>query len=735
MKFKLAISIYYLLQILAFSQTKNDSVCPRIGLVLSGGGAKGYAHVGVLKVLEKNHIYPNIIGGTSMGAIIGGVYASGYTAQQLDSVIYATNFDAALLSSRDRNAIPFFDRTYSEKYLVQLPIEKFKIKIPRAIAKSQGTIKTMFNLTRHVQNVTDFNDLSTPFFAIATDLVSGNQVVLDHGSLGQSLLASGALPGLVEPQKIEGKVLVDGGVVNNFPSKEIREKGADIVIGSDVLDNDTLDPESLQSITSVIQRLSMLKGKQILEEQKKNTNVYIDVDISGYGITDFNQKQPLIERGEVSAEQHLPEIFKLIPEHCRTDKDIRTIKHKINENDSLMLSSIALRGLKSYTNNYVLNKLKLDVPEKIPYTAILSAVDRLYGTGNFEKVQYFIENTPNGKRIIFEIEENRYKSFIKAGLHYDDVYKTGVLFNFTRKNLFWKDSYLSLDVVLGDRLRANVNYFIDNGSYPSVGLNYSYKTIRVNNLEDNEYLAKGSYGLVNHNAQFFVQSTLKNRYAIGVGAEYDYFRIKEDDVILGIGGKKILESYYLGPYAYLKVDDRNQPNFTRKGIVGEAKVKYLALSSDSDYSPAVYLKANAEISLPLMQKLVLKIDNALGFDFSEAKLPVGQQFYLGGMNEQPLLNGQKMPGYDFYELRGNNYFLNGIGLQYNFYKNSYVTAFGYKANIADSYTKLNYFNVDEYNALGVSLGYDSIIGPLKLTYTFSPTKKENNLYLSVGFWF
>ncbi|MFV0530922.1 MAG: patatin-like phospholipase family protein [Flavobacteriales bacterium] len=717
---------------LVCSQEKKDSVCPTVGLVLSGGGAKGYAHIGALKVLEENHIYPDRVGGTSMGAIIGGLYASGYTAKELDSLIYKVDLGKVIRSPRKRKLIPFFDKRYAEKYILQLPFDNFKVKMPHAISKGQGTYKVLTTLTRHVHGVADFEKLSTPFFCIATDLESGKQIILDHGILAHDILASGAFPTLVAPQEIEGKLLVDGGVVNNFPVKEMKDKGADLVIGIDVQDD--ISREELKGIPNILEQISTLKSKENFISQKTHTDVFIDVDVKGYGVTDFEAKEVLIKRGITATRNKLDTIFKLIPKHCRTSNHFRTIKHDIHKQDSLIVTGIELVGQEHYTSDYLLGKIDIDVPKKIPYDEIVNSVDRIYATGNFSQVDYLVRDDLYGKRIVYQLEEEKTRMYLKFGLHYDNIYRTGFLTNLTFKNILFKNSYLSTDVILGDKSRINVNYLIDNGIKPSFGINYAYRHIEFNGIFDQAQLFNLEYDFKNHNLQAYVQSTLFDRYAFGIGLEYDNIKIKSNNTVANYNITNLGSNNYFGPYLYSKIDNRNQPNFAKKGVLASAKYKWIIASNDEKVAKTnSYLKANYEFNFSINRNFSFRLDGGLGLTLSDEDLPYGQQFYLGGFNEQSLVNYEKFYGYDFMEIRTNNYILSRINLQYNMFKNHYITAF---SNVLSSGNQIE--DLDRYNnyfGLGIQYGYNSPFGPLIFNYAYSPKNKHSTLNISLGFWF
>ncbi len=233
---KLKLTFLILFVALSLVAQEKDVQDIKVGLVLSGGGAKGLAHIGVLKVLEDAGVQIDYVAGTSMGAIVGGLYASGYSARQLDSLFRSIDFDKVIQDELPRKAKTFYEKEASEKYAISLPFDNFKLSLPKSLSKGQNTYNLLARLLEHVDTINDFEDLPIPFFCIATDIEKAEQVILDSGYLPNAISASGALPTLFSPVNLGDLMLVDGGVVNNYPVDELRAKGVDIIIGVDVQD-------------------------------------------------------------------------------------------------------------------------------------------------------------------------------------------------------------------------------------------------------------------------------------------------------------------------------------------------------------------------------------------------------------------------------------------------------------------------------------------------------------------
>ena len=269
---KVALLFLLLISSSVFAQEQKKPL--KVGLVLSGGGAKGLAHIGVLKVLEDEGLEISYIGGTSMGAIIGGLYASGYSASELDSIFRNTDFENIVQDNLPRVVKSFYEKDNDEKYAFTLPFNKFKVGIPLALSKGQNTYNLLNRLTYRVHDINDFSKLPIPFLCIATDIETGQAVILKEGYLPQAMKASGAFPSLFNPVEINGRYLIDGGVVNNYPIDEVRAMGADIIIGVDVQE-DLLNRESMGSAMKVVMQIVNFQMYQGMKAKAAATDIYI----------------------------------------------------------------------------------------------------------------------------------------------------------------------------------------------------------------------------------------------------------------------------------------------------------------------------------------------------------------------------------------------------------------------------------------------------------------------------
>lgn len=285
---------------------------PSVGLVLSGGGARGYAHLGVLKVLEDNRIPIDCIAATSMGAVVGGLYASGMNAHEMEQRLSGINLSDIAFDTSERAALPQGQREDERLYVSSLSLGfgAKGIKLPAGLVQGNQLQALLQDWTRSVAEIHAFNQLPIPYRAIATDLQTGEKVVLDHGSLAQAIRASMAMPGLYAPAQVDGRTLVDGGLVSNLPVDTAHQMGANVVIAVDI--SSPLRPlTDLASPTSVMQQMIGILIKQNVAHQLSllsPRDTLIVPELGSLGFTDFSQPNEAIAAGEAAARAMLPQL-------------------------------------------------------------------------------------------------------------------------------------------------------------------------------------------------------------------------------------------------------------------------------------------------------------------------------------------------------------------------------------------------------------------------------------------
>ena len=733
-KFALFVFLFFIFQP-SFAQ---DTIRkPKIGLVLSGGGAKGFAHVGVLKVLEAAGIKIDFIGGTSMGAVIGGLYASGYNATQIDSIVRVTNFDNLLIDYIPRSSKSFYEKRNDELYALILPFDNFKIGAPQSLSKGMFNYNLFNELTLHVRHVRDFNQLPTPFLCMATDIEFGQQVILNKGILAQALFASSALPSVFSPVILDGRFLIDGGVTNNYPIDEVRKLGADIIIGVDV-QNGLRDREQLKDATKILFQITNLQMIEKMKLNAANTDIYIKPDIKEYGVVSFEKAKEIVLRGEEAAFSVYEKIDQL------ADKSKAYYKPKLKmESDSLNIVNIVCNNLKNYSKSYIEGKLKFKSGAKIRYKDLETGINNIDATHNFGAITYSLEPNGNGDNLILNFTENPIKTYLKFGLHYDGLYKSAVLANITNKKTFFKNDIASFDLIIGDNVRYNLDYYVDNGYNLSYGLKSQLNQFNKN--VTNEITNLSVVPLANVNSinvdfldvtnQLYFQSIFAQKFLVGLGLEYKYVTI-ESETLAAI--KPVLDkSNYSSVFAYMKYDSFDNQYFPTKGWYFSSDLHNYLFSSNytGKFNPFSIAKADAGFALKILKKATLKAQAEAGFSIGEESVPFFN-FVLGGYGFIPLNNFKPFYGYDFLSLAGNSFLKTSATIDFEIFKKNHLNFSANYANIETDYFKsLDWISLPKYSGYAIGYGLESIIGPLEVKYSWSPETAKGYTWFSIGFWF
>ena len=746
------ILVFLIFQTVSFSQDSIDVKELKVGLVLSGGGAKGLAHIGALKVIDEAGVKIDYIGGTSMGAIIGALYASGYSGNELDSIFMTTDFVGLIKDVTPRNTKTFYEKEDAERYALTLPFSNFKIAIPQAIYRGQNVYNKLVRLLYHIRDITDFNNLPIPFLCIATDVETGEEILLSKGYLPEAIMASGTFPSLFEPTEINGRLLLDGGVMNNYPVEEVRDLGADIIIGVDV-QHGLYQRESLSSATEIILQINKYRTAKDMDIKSVQTDIYIKPDMSDYSVMDFGLKEEIIQSGVSATRGKFAELSQL----SKNQKWNRAKVNAVNEKDSILVSRLLVTGNINYTKGYIKGKLRFDIGEKITFKRLNEGISNLSATGNFKSIRHKLVSNDNGVALILKLKEDSNKGLIRMGIHYDDLYSSSALVNLTHKNLLTSDDVGSFDFIIGDNLRYNMNYRIDRGDYWSFGINSIYdefeKEIGYSVLTSNfDALENPNINTINFKAsdftnQIYMQTSLKQDLTISLGLEHKFLKystktlgVLEDDTSLrSTEGKRTFfdKSNYYSTYGRLIVDTYDDKYFPAKGAYFEGDFHFYMFSSDfvGNFKEFSIGKARIGTSFSIFPRLALNIETEIGFKLGISKVK-SLDFILGGFGNKPMNNFTPFFGYDFLSIPGNSYVKAYTRLDYRICKKNHLLFATNFANVDDDLFRLgDWFEAPNYSGYAIGYGLESLIGPVQIMYSWSPESNRGHIYFSLGFWF
>jgi NTE family protein len=734
MKNNILLAIAFFTCWISFSQEQNR---PKVGLVLSGGGAKGFAHIGVLKVLEEAGVKIDYIGGTSMGSVIGGLYAVGYNASQIDSIFQSTNFNELINDFIPRSSKNFYEKRNDELYALILPFNKFKVGIPEALSKGIYNFNLISSLTRSVRHQRDFKKLPVPFLCIGTDIETGKQVILNRGNLAQAIIASSAFPSLFSPIEIEGKLIVDGGVTNNYPIDEVKKLGADIIIGVDVQD-DLLKRKSLKDATKILVQINNLHTIEQMKENIKKTDIYIKPDITDYGVISFDKGKEIIKKGE-EAKFAVYEKIKPLGEGIN-----RYEKPKLNlQTDSLEIDKINLGPLSNFTKEYVTGKLRFKPQTKIAYSQLIKGINNLNGTQNFSAIDYSLDRGKEGKDDLnLNLIENPTHTYLKFGLHYDGLFKSGVLVNLTRKKTLFKNDIASLDIVLGDNFRYNFDYYIENGYNLSLGFKSQFNQFNRNVAAELSGLNLIDLGVNSINMdysdltnQLYFQSLFVQKFLLGAGVEYKNLRINSPT--LENANQFIEKSEYGSVFGYLKYDSFDNKYFPTKGWFFSGDIQSYLLSSNytKNFNPFSIAKANFGIAATVFNHATIKVETEGGFSFGSDSVPY-LNFVLGGYGFNTINNFRHFYGYDFLSLAGNSYIKSTCTFDYELIKKNHLNFTANFANIGDRiFETVDWISIPKYSGYALGYGLETAIGPIEIKHSWTPENSKGYTWFSIGFIF
>jgi NTE family protein len=422
-------------------------------LALSGGSAKGIAHVGVIRALERLGVRVDVIAGTSMGSVVGGLYALGLPVDSVESIIRAADWSALIGDdvSRDRRSLD--QRRLDERAVLSVPLENLRVSLPSGAIVGSNVLRLLEYVTWEAASVRDFRKLPRPFVAVATDLETGDPVPMHGGVLSEALRASTGIPAVVEPLELDERLLVDGALSRNLPAVDARDLGADFVICSDVSAplGSADDLRSLLDVFSQVTALSMLAATT---EQRELCDVLIRPDVDGISPLAFEEVSDWVMRGDtaVSAQEGpLRQLALEAPSRGRPGRSIEFL------GDSVRVAAIVIQGSEDpRVTQLVRGELEVDVGDYVGRADMESRLVDLDATGLFRLVRYRLDRAEGGVNLVVNVEE-RARDRLGVGLRYDDEYRAALLFNATIHNALLYGSVTRFDLRVGEETRIGAH--------------------------------------------------------------------------------------------------------------------------------------------------------------------------------------------------------------------------------------------------------------------------------------
>lgn len=696
----------------------------RIGLALSGGGAKGFAHLGFIKVLEEIGLPIDYISGTSMGALIGGLYAMGYTTEQLEEIATSLNWDDLFSDTIRRRHIPMEEKEWDSLYLVTLPIIGRSISLPAGVVAGHRIELLLNQLTWRYPGPQNFLEFPIPFACVATDLETGEAVVLTEGFPSEAIRASISIPTAFMPKTIDGRVLVDGGVVRNLPVEEAIGLGADIVLAVNVSDP-LRSADQLFSIVDILdQTVSFQIVSSIRHSQSQADFNFEDERItSNFGVLDFENALEIIRLGEELARSQIEELQALADEINAARGRPTRVPRMIEEPQRYYISDIRLIGVESASEVNTLGRFMLQPGNLLSKQDIQLGIENVYGSMFFSSISFRLvpdaDYENHDEAFILElVMVERIQDMFRFGFYYDNFRRASILLNTTFRNLFYASSVTRMNFKLGEEPSFDIRFFnylrSEYNNALALRANYSLHVIdefnsdgvRTSTFNTNAVFVEGMF--VPH---------MDNKYMVSIGLRQEFFNIntRVGEVVFPFGSTSISQLI-----ARFNFDNTDRVVFTRKGhqIDLEASQSVDILNTAVNFFQA-YVSWVGHFELN--EQLVL-LAGARAGTATRSELPLHWRFRYGGYPDYP--------GFRVDEINSNNIRVIQTGLRYELMPGYFVSA-RTSVGSTERLDEINFSRTPLRIGWGLGFGVNTRLAPMQVALMGSRRNPVMFMY-SVG---
>ncbi len=717
---------------------------PKIGLALSGGGAKGLAHIGLLMAIDSAGIKVDYVTGTSMGSVAGGLYAAGYSGDSIMKLARKLDWITLLSNDPPLNSFRLREREDLGKY-IELPLDRGKLALKRGFIESNELWMALSELFYPYYEITDFNDFDKSFRCIATDVATGEMVVLSKGNVVNAIRASMAIPSVFTPVEIDGKVLIDGGLARNFPVADAKQMGADIVIGSDVSGK----LESIEEVNSpldIISRLPFYNASSDLKEQRKLTDIYVDYPLDGYGTSSFASAADIIMIGMEKGRQLYPVLKRL-----KDSLDIIYGKQEFETRqlppEPVLLSGVEIRGLKDNEVPLLMELLKLPTGNRYTVDDITAAIRRAFATRLFRKLKYSLQPTGNrSAKIIYDVEK-RPTTFAQFGFHYNTTTGIAIKTGLVKKGFLNPFSSASLMFSIGENPRgeATMAYYMSKSRKFLIQARVNFEIIDITTYSA-DFSEAGLYNQASQNCDLQLLWQPEHNWSAGIGTTVSniYYDPKITSRAQLEGG-----AIYLNTYLLLQYNDLNKPLYPTQGSrvffkggvvynqVADFNLYYddqVIATEDSEvfsFRPYTQIRLNYEQYFPAWDNAFLvQLQTGMNFNYKQAMI---NDFVVGGLNNV-IRNQVTFAGLPEASIYTSSVVSVQAGYQHELFSNLFLTG---KVNMLwyDFIHNNFVLNNTTRHGLGSSLtlGYRTFLGPIEASLMYSDMNHQVLPYFNIGY--
>ena len=743
MKRKSFLLLFILCSLGLFAQDKGKR--PSIGITLSGGGAKGLAHVGILKAIDSAGLKIDYVTGTSMGSIIGALYASGYSGDSIEKIGRDMDWDMLLSNSSSLRSFSMQEKEDYSKYAVELPWVDKTLRLPSGVLESQELWLRFNELFFPVHQIKDFSKFPRSFQCIATDVATGDIVVLDSGEIVQAARASMAIPSIFTAVNYKNRKLVDGGIVRNFPVINAKQMGADIVIGSNV-SSPLLTKEKINNVFQVLLQIAFFREDADAKREEKLCDILVTHPLDDYSMGSFASSNEIIDAGIKTGRELYPK-FKRMADSLNAiyGPEKPQPASLLPEKDSVKITSYVINGLHKTNPDFFVKRLNFHLNENYDQFQLSEKVRNAFGSNYYNKIVYSLIPLPDGSsKIIFDVEENPF-TFMKLGINYNTFTGISLIGNITSHNLFTPFSRSQLTVNIGENFRIRgeqIQFFGKQKSFSVTGTT-QLESVTINTY--NDFTKQGVYN------QGFFLGDLNLRYdpsrslTFGIGGRYESLKYKPKVTpAIEVSGNI---NFWSG-YFFLKQNSLSNAIYPRKGSKTEFEFGFtskqdhdlqykqngnIIQNTDSlgiDYGNYSYLKLNTEHYFPVSKRINLSTQVQAGIDFKKQNNFINA-FSVGGMNNV-YRNQIIFAGLNEGTILTNSISAFQLRMRYQLYNSIYLIG---KGNLAfyDFIDKdFQPENSKFLSGYSLTFGYNFILGPLEISVMYCDQSKSLLPYINLG---
>ncbi|MEC6830727.1 patatin-like phospholipase family protein [Photobacterium toruni] len=719
---------------------------PKIGLVLSGGGAKGAAHIGVLEVLEENRIPVDIVTGTSMGAYVGGMYAMGLSAQEVKQRTFNINWNTGYIDRASRNDLSLRRKNQNDTYQLHTDLGldingEFKSR-PGAF-QGQGLAVLLRQLTDNLPALKTFDRLAIPYRSVATDITKVTPVVIDSGHLATAMQASMTVPGALKPVHLDNKLLVDGGVVNNMPVDIAKQLGANVIIAVDLRDS-LMPKKDLDSALNIVSQLTTFMTNASADYQKslmKPSDIYLQPNVSFMTAADFDKLELAYQAGRKIALASLPRLlrYQLSPQaYAQYKKQKNSRRLQLSAHDSYFIDDIKIINNTNLPDKTLLAQLELKTGKVISNDELEQAVKRLQSEDIYGRINYSIKQKNNKNILVMDINEKSWgPGYLNFTLAFEDDFESRSDFSFGAQYIYTdlteKGGEWLLEWKLGSWKNITTEFYFpidyQQHFFTAFGAETSNEIRRFDNFtyyNSSEVLKNIDAKYNQTNAYAEMGWNIKPWAALTLG-----YKGQTGSITVSALDRK--ENYDLyGPYLDFTYDDLDSFFFPSDGSYFKSKIGYSNTLrrpdiGESESGDTIYYNLLAIKPFTYDKHTIVASIKTAGSD-ADNLLPIYAQD-LGG-----LFN---LSGYHRYELNGRYSALTSLVYRYRVIDNNfgaiklpvYVGGSLEKGGVWDRTSSMSWNSA--ITAGSVYVAVDSILGPVYLSYGQTSTGKSS-FYLSLG---